>query len=620
MTSVLGIRAARLVGVAVTAARHGPIAHGADRVRDRPAVTPSRPTSAPEGPAGRALRRLIGPDRRIAIRRLGLLAAVIALIVLVATLTGGPDGRQTAERYAAAWSQRDWATMHALLTPDAQKQHPLLRFARENRAALATATATALRTGKPSHDRDSWTIPVTVQTRAFGVVKGAVRVPLTSDGDPLRVIWSPELAFPGLRRGEQLTRTTTMPQRGALLARDGTVLARRGDRGSAIADVAGQVVGGLAPITPDRALALRALGVPPDALVGMTGLERIFEARLGGVPRGTLNAGSRLLARGAGSPGADVRTTISPTVERAAIAALAGRYGGVVAYDPRDGALLAFAGIPFSQLQPPGSTFKIITVAAALEAGIASPKDSFPFASQAVLSGVKLANAGGEVCGGTLALAFAISCNSVFAPLGARLGAERLVRTATAFGFNVAPPVPGAAISTIPAPGAIGDDLAVGSSAIGQGRVAATTLQMAAVAGTIADRGRRPLLTLSLATAQARAAHRAGARGGRAVSAKTAKRVERLMLGVVRGGTGAAAAIPGVPVAGKTGTAELKNRDPGDTTINPQDTDAWFVAYAPAGRGRPRIVVGVMLVAAGAGGASAAPAAQGVLLAGLKRP
>jgi cell division protein FtsI/penicillin-binding protein 2 len=562
---------------------------------------------------------VFGDDPRIARRRVALLAGVAFLIGLVVAAAGGSDGRATAERYAAAWSRGDWATMHALLTRDAQRRHPLLRFARENRAVLATATATRVTAGKPEHRGDRWRIPAVVRTRAFGTVTGAVSLELRGEGDAARVAWTPDLAFPGLRRRERLTRDTTMPRRGAILARDGTALARRGDRGSPIPEVASQVVGGLAPIAPDRALELRALGVPPDAQVGASGLERIFEARLGGVPRGTLRAGQRAIARGTGRAGSDVRTTISPDVERAAIAALAGRYGGVVAFDPRDGAVLAFAGIPFSQLQPPGSTFKIITVAGALEAGIATPKDTFPFASEAVLSGVKLANAGGEVCGGTLALAFAVSCNSVFAPLGAKLGAARLVRTAGAFGFDQPPPIAGAAVSTIPPAGEIGDDLAVGSSAIGQGRVEATTLQMAAVAGTIADRGRRPRLTLDLAEARRRSGRRSAARGERAVSERTARRIERLMLGVVRSGTGTAAAIPGVPVAGKTGTAELKSREPGDTTVNPEDTDAWFVSYAPAGRGRPKIVVGVLLVQAGAGGASAAPAARGVLLAGLQR-
>ena len=538
---------------------------------------------------------------------------------LLVALSGGDDGRRTVERYATAWAHRDWATMYAQLDSGARKRLPLLSFAHGNRDVLATATAMSLRTGRPARHGAGWTLPVTTVTRVFGTVDGAVRLAIVDESGTKRIRWNARLAFPGLRDGERLTRRTAMPRRGALLARDGTILARRGDRTSQAPDVAGQVVGTLLTIPPERALAVRELGVPPDAQVGVSGLERIFDARLGGVPSGVLLAGRRPIARGTGKPGTDVRTTISPPLERAAIIALAGRNGGIVAFDPRDGAVLAFAGSPFSQLQPPGSTFKIVTAAAALEAGIVSAKDAFPLASAAVLSGVTLANAGGEVCGGTLAQAFASSCNSVFAPLGARLGAARLVQTATAFGFNQPAAITGAAQSVIPAADLIGDDLAVGSSAIGQGRIEATTLQMASVAGTIADRGRRPRLTLDLREARRRAGRLRAARGARAISSRTARRVERLMLGVVATGTGRAAAIPGVQVAGKTGTAELKDRAPGDTTIDPLNTDAWFVAYAPAGQRRPRIVTGVLLVAAGAGGAVAAPAARGVLLAGLSR-
>jgi peptidoglycan glycosyltransferase len=113
-------------------------------------------------------------------------------------------------------------------------------------------------------------------------------------------------------------------------------------------------------------------------------------------------------------------------------------------------------------------------------------------------------------------------------------------------------------------------------------------------------------------------------------SARTARTVERLMRAVVTGGTGTAAAIPGVPVAGKTGTAELRTTQrcspqPGqpdpeacqDSREDPTDTDAWFVAYAPAGRGRPKVAVGILLVGAGAGGQTAAPAARSVLLEAL---
>ena len=139
---------------------------------------------------------------------------------------------------------------------------------------------------------------------------------------------------------------------------------------------------------------------------------------------------------------------------------------------------------------------KIITLTGALEKGEVKASDNFPFQTATTLSGVELQNANGESCGGSLAETFAESCNSVFAPMGAKLGGKGLVDIAERFGFNKPPAIPGAAISTIPPAEEIGDDLAVGSSAIGQGRVQATTLQMTLVAATIAMRGRKPALTL----------------------------------------------------------------------------------------------------------------------------
>jgi cell division protein FtsI/penicillin-binding protein 2 len=191
-----------------------------------------------------------------------------------------------------------------------------------------------------------------------------------------------------------------------------------------------------------------------------------------------------------------VRTTIDPKLQRAAVEALAGRYGGVAAIQPETGEVLALAGIAQGSPQPPGSTFKIVTLAGVLDNKIAKANSSYPYTTGATIEGVEIQNANGESCGGSLRISFAHSCNSVFAPLGAKLGAQKLVETAEAFGFNQEPGLSGAARSTIPLPNEIGDDLAVGSSAIGQGKVLATPLEMALVGATIASGGVKPKPTL----------------------------------------------------------------------------------------------------------------------------
>src|SRR6202035_2962826 len=136
----------------------------------------------------------------------------------------------------------------------------------------------------------------------------------------------------------------------------------------------------------------------------------------------------------------------------------------------------------FSDLQPPGSTMKIVTTTGALEAGIVKITDTFPIQTESNVGGFILHNANGEACGGTLLNAFAVSCNSVFAPLGVKVGGPRLVATAERYGFNQPPPFPDVTESTIPSAATIGSSLAVGSSAIGQGKVQASTLEMTDVA------------------------------------------------------------------------------------------------------------------------------------------
>jgi peptidoglycan glycosyltransferase len=312
--------------------------------------------------------------------------------------------------------------------------------------------------------------------------------------------------------------------------------------------------------------------------------------------------GNRRIAATKARRGRSVRATIKPSLQRAAVSALGNRLGGVAVLRPRDGSVLALSGLAIGGAQPPGSTFKIVTLSAALQNHIATPSSSYPVRQFAVLSGVKLRNASDESCGGSLTQAFTVSCNSVFAPLGAKLGKRRLQAAAERFGFNAVPRVPGAVTSRFPTD--LKDDLAVGAAAIGQERDLATPLQMAAVGATIANRGVHPSPRIVRSDPVIRK---------RAVSRTTAAQVREMMLSVVRSGTGTAAALPGIEVAGKTGTAELRPTAGGPP--DPKNTDAWFVAFAPAGA--PKIVVAVMLVGAGAGGKAAAPIARQVLSAAL---
>jgi cell division protein FtsI/penicillin-binding protein 2 len=565
--------------------------------------------------------------RRRSLRRrrpifIAALAALAGLVVVLVALTGGrPVEEQGAERFVAAWSRGDYAAMHAELTPAARRARRLADFSADYRRAAATATATAFHPGKVGKLRDGIVaVPMTVATRAFGTVRATLRLPFAGDGDAARVAWSKNLTFPGVGRGQRLDRSMRLAQRADILARDGTPLAAGADRSSPLGAAATAISGDLGAAPPESAARLRELGAPDDAPVGLSGLERIFQEDVAGRPGGTLRAGSHVLATSEPKAAPAVRTSIDPRVQRAAVDALGSQFGGVAVLRPRTGEILGLAGLAFSSLQPPGSTFKMVTLSGVLEHRLASPKSTYPVQTSTSLEGVEIANANGESCGGSLKLSFAHSCNSVFAPLGARLGAEGLVRMAEAFGFNQDLGIPGAATSMIPHADEIGDPLAVGSSAIGQGRVQATALQMAWVASTIANGGVRTAPTL-----------RVGRRpvSKRILRPSTARTVRSFMEAVVDVGTGTAAKIHGVRVAGKTGTAELKGTSqpactptpdapdcPPVTPQDPTDTDAWFAAFAPASN--PRIAVAVLLVMNGAGGDTAAPLARQVLVASLK--
>jgi peptidoglycan glycosyltransferase len=607
------------------------------------------PISGRDGPYGTVHgSRGAGARRRSRRARPMIALAVISFAVgaiVGAAHTGSASAPALASRFVAAWARGDYASMYSEITPAAQREIAPGEFVAAYREAAMLATASKERAaGRARAAADGVeVVPVQVVSRLFGTLDESFRLPIVAAGgsgegagEP-RVEWSRWLVFPGLRAGERLSRRTNLPPRAALLARDGSVLAEgaasaAGQRSSPLGAAASAVVGSVGAVPASRRAALEAQGIEADAIVGVSGLELADDERLRGIPGGELLAGARVLASVPPRAAAAVRTTISPAVQSAAVSALGGQYGGVVAMEPASGQVLAVAGIGLEALQPPGSTFKMITVSGALQAGVASAHSTYPYATAATLDGVQLHNANGESCGGSLVLAFAVSCNSVFSPLGVKLGATRLVAMAERFGFNQAPGVAGAAESTIPPAAAIQGELAVGSTAIGQDMVQATALEMATVAATIADGGRRP--TPSFAFARGTST--------RAISAGVARMVRGMMIDVVRFGTGTAAAIPGVVVAGKTGTAELGSPSScassdaeadaeqqttttegeaaaancGSEQSDPQNTDAWFATFAPALH--PKIVVGVLMVRDGAGGATAAPVARQVLEAGLK--
>jgi len=534
---------------------------------------------------GSRSRRRRGPRRFIApLMAVLALAAAGAAVAYVVLGSRHDDARKSvAQKFAAAWAKGDRRGMWALVDEDTRKAYPLKRFNATYRAAERAATVAAVKTGRVREARgDRLVVPVSVRTRNFGTLRGNVALPVVSVGDGAAVRWRPFLRLPGLRPGESVKRRVrSRPHRAAILAADG----RRLDR-----------IAGAAAI----------VGKAPSAESPGSGLQRRFDARLGGRPGAELRFGNRLIRRVKVRRGRPVHATISPGLQRAAQQALGNRLGGVAVLRPRDGSVRALAGLAVSGPQPPGSTFKIITASAALQNGVAKPTSTYPVQTAARLSGVLLRNASNESCGGSLVNAFIVSCNSVFAPLGAKLGAKRLVAAAERFGFNERPRIPSAKVSRISQPSGLKDSLAVGAAAIGQDRDVATPLAMASVGATIAERGVR---------AKPRIVRNDPVIRHRAVPARVARQVRAMMIGVVRGGTGTAARIPGVEVAGKTGTAELRPTAGGPP--DPKNTDAWFVAFAPASR--PRYVVGVMLVGAGAGGAAAAPIARRVLQSALGR-
>jgi len=567
--------------------------------------------------------------RRLLTRALPLTIVAILAFILGASVgtPGGSAETAAAQRFVDAWARHEFAAMYKELNPASNRAITVQAFAKAYREAEGVATLGSLEVGYPreaTQTRGVRTVPVPLiaHTVAFGTLDADLELPFSEGG----ISWNRSLIFPGLRRGEHLQSRIELAPRAPILAANGSPLAegpasaRAHPIGNAAIDVTGEV-----GAAESRALpTLERQGFAPYTPVGVSGLEKAFNARLAGKPGGSLLAlaGSggvpRVLAHAPPKAGGPLKTTIDPHLQTSAVSALGGRAGGMAVLNARNGDVLALAGQAFSAPQPPGSTFKLVTTTAALEKGVVSLSDEFPVVNGVNVGGRFINNANGEYCGGTFRQAFAESCNADFVPLGPKIGNAALVATAERFGFNSAPTlyaprILGEVNPPKPSiPKQIGDELELGVSAIGQGEVLATPLEMASVAQTIANKGvREPTSIVSEEKL------RPNPKAVRVMSPKIADELTELMIGVVRNGTGTAAAIPQGQVAGKTGTAELGPKPGQQNAANPvQFKDAWFSAFAPASK--PKLAIGVLFIdAEAAGGEVAAPAAAMVLSAGL---
>ncbi|MEO6121352.1 MAG: penicillin-binding protein 2 [Acidimicrobiales bacterium] len=352
----------------------------------------------------------------------------------------------------------------------------------------------------------------------------------------------------------------------------------------------------------------------------------------------------------------NVVLTVSKGVQQVAREALGNRRGAVVALNPVDGAILALWAFPsfdpnplaahsqkavqaawtalqgdaakpllpraYRERYPPGSTFKVVTAAAALERAPELATREYPTLRALDLPQTNrdLPNFGGGACGGMLPSLLARSCNTGFAQMGLDLGAQSLAAEARDFGFGSRPPfdLPVVAGSVFPGASSFDQDLpALAQSAIGQRDVAATPLQMALVAAGVANGGviMKPHVMAEVRDDEGAVVRRYKPEAWKtAMSPSAAATLRDLMVGVVTGGTATRAAVPGVQVAAKTGTAQTVGNN----------AHAWLVAFAPAEA--PRIAVAVIvesqpgLTDDQTGGRVAAPIAQAVMRAALGTP
>ena len=432
------------------------------------------------------------------------------------------------------------------------------------------------------------------------------------------------------RNQRPLLKSLQIP-RGRIRATDGTLLARsvRGDNGF------------YSRRYPAGGLASHALGYS-YARLGQAGLERSRNDELTGIEDDLTTVVDQLI--GEDQRGDSLQMTIDPRAQRAALQALGGRKGSVVALDPRSGAVRAMVSVPgydpneirdtarfeaFNRDQdapllnratqstyPPGSTMKVVTAIAAIDSGRFEPSSTVDGSTGQRFSGVPLSNFDGQDFGPVdLTTALTKSINTAWANVAKDLGPDTIQEYMDRLGFGKDPPMdypdsqmaPSGAYSrkgrVIKASSNVVD---IARLAIGQDRLLVTPLQMAMVAAAVANGGElmEPTLTERVVDPDGRVVEELEPeRMSTVMSAQAAAKVRDMMGNVVREGSGTAAALQGIEVGGKTGTAEVRDACP---------NQVWFIGFAPLRD--PRAAVAATIECTdGTGGVVAAPVAKAVM-------
>jgi hypothetical protein len=504
-----------------------------------------------------------------------------------------------AEDYLAAWQRGDRLTM-ALATDEPPPDFALAHETVERELGVARAR---YRAGPPVVSGGRATVPFTATLRLDGFEGGTWSyeselrlVQLPRPGSPEAegeestwwVVWEPTTIHPGLTEGRRLRLDRTWPERGAILAVDGTPLS--GPELPELPELpalSAQVLGRVEPLTAGAAARRGRPYVPGDE-AGAGGLEEALDLQLAGAPGGAVvlvedDEVVEVLVSFEGRPAAPVSTTIDIGIQAAAEEALTVEGPASVAVvDVATGGLRAVVSRPtggfplgLAMAYPPGSAFAVVTATALLTGGL-DPDATVACPETTSLGGRAFTNAAGQDLGEVpFRQAFAEGCSTALARAAAELDPDALVAAAEAYGFNDDPDLTLAAFGgSFPTPSGPAEQA---TAAVGEGDVEASPVQMASVAATVASGVHRPL---HLLTAD-------GPVEGPALAGGVAAELRDLMRLAVAEGTASAAGLDGEPLVGVAGPAEV---------ASPARTDAWFLGF------RGGVAVAVQLEGGGAGG------------------